>query len=197
VSASFDLARSALLVLDWQLFFVSPDSPARIPEAAAAGTEIETLVDRFLAAGRPVFATRHGHPRGESGPFLRFYGRLLFEDDPLAELAPFLAGRGGVRVIPKSTYSAFASSALSQVLGREGVESLVLAGCQTDKCVLANALAAFDSGFDVSVVREACAARSLDRRGAAFELMERSCATLASAAEISTALALGASKGPE
>lgn len=189
MSAVLELKHSALLVLDWQLFFVSPDSPACLASATAAEGNVRALVDFFLAAGRSVFATRHSHARGDTGPFLRFYGRLLYEDDPLAALAPFLKDREGIRVVPKDTYSAFVKPGLSRELEHAGVEDLILAGLQTDKCVTANALAAFDLGFRVAVAADACAARDHARHVEALGLLERSCATVASTRDILGVLA--------
>jgi nicotinamidase-related amidase len=178
------LKDSALLVLDWQLFFVSPESPAFLEEAAIAEPNVRKLAMAFLAAGRPVFATRHGHSKKDRGAFHRFYGRLLLNDDPLAGLARFLKNRKEIRILEKDTYSAFASSLLSEDLRAAGVSMVVIAGCQTDKCVMANALAAFDLGFDVVVAADACAARSRNRHRQALGLLRRSCATVASTAEI-------------
>jgi nicotinamidase-related amidase len=188
---------TALLVLDWQLFFVSPESPAWLPEAASVEGNVYALVESFRTAGREVIATRHGHARGDRGPFLEFYGRLLYEDDPLARLAPFLNNRQGVRVVAKDTYSAFARFDLGGELRAAGIGTLAIAGLQADKCVVANALAAFDLGFKVIVVSDACAARTKERRVAALELLERTCSVLATTHEICGAVSPYAIKGNE
>ena len=178
------IERSALLVLDWQTFFVSPDSPAFIPSAPLAEPNLIALVEAFLAAGRPVFATRHAHTSEDHGAFERFYGRVIRKEDPLSELAPFLKERRGIRFLVKRTYSAFASTRLAGDFRSLGVRTLVIAGTQTDKCVVANALAAFDLGFDVLVATDACAARSEERHREALRLIERSCAVLASSRDL-------------
>ena len=182
------LHNAALLVVDWQLFFVSPKSPAFLSETVRAEEAVRALVDAFLSTGRRVIATRHGHPRGECGPFLGFYGRLLYAEDPLSELALFLRERAGVRTVPKRTYSVFASSGLALELEAEGTKTLVIAGLQTDRCVAANALAAFDLGLGVVVAEDACAARTRERHLSAIGLLERSCAAIASTGQISEAL---------
>jgi len=183
-----NLSNAALLVLDWQLFFVSPESPAYLPDALGIEGNVCALVDSFLAARKRVVATRHGHARDGCGPFLEFYGKLLYEDDPLAELAPFLRDRLSIRTIRKDTYSAFASSDLAEKLKAGGVETLVIAGLQTDKCIVANALAAFDRGFRVVVAEDACVARDRERHLGALRLLERSCARVATAREIRGAI---------
>lgn len=182
------LKNAALLVVDWQLFFVSPKSPAFLSEAVEAEGAVRALVDAFLSTGRRVIATRHGHLRGDCGPFLGFYGRLLYAEDPLSELARFLGERAGIRTVPKRTYSVFASSDLARELEAEGIRALVIAGLQTDRCVAANALAAFDLGLGVVVVADACAARTRERHLGAIGLLERSCAAIASTGQIREAL---------
>ena len=178
------LGNAALLIVDWQLFFVSPSSPACLKDAALAEPNVEALVNSFLEAGMPVFATRHGHARENKGPFLNFYVRLLDRDDPMAALAPFLKEREGVCTVEKQTYSAFASSRLAGEFTARGIELVVIAGLQTDKCVLANALAAFDLGFRVIVASDACVARERGRHESALKIIERSCAAIASTREI-------------
>ncbi len=185
---ALDLRSAALLVLDWQLFFVSPESPACVRGAAGAEGNVLALVEAFARAGNGVIATRHGHPRKYEGSFLDFYGRLLDEDDPLAELAPSLRDRTGIRVVRKSTYSAFSVPDLARDLRSGRTDSLVLAGVQTDKCVAASALAAFDLGFRVAVVRNACAARTRERHEGALRLLERSCALIVTARDLCGAL---------
>ncbi len=182
------LHNAALLLVDWQLFFVSPASPAFLSEAVKAEGAVRALVDAFLSTGRRVIATRHGHPRGERGPFFDFYGRLLYSEDPLSKLALFLRERESIRTVPKRTYSVFASSDLATDLRTEGITALVLAGLQTDRCVAANALAAFDLGLSVVVAADACAARTCERHLAALRLLEWSCATIVSTGQIIEAL---------
>ena len=173
----------ALLVLDWQEFFVSPSSRGFVPAAASADRRLRSLVAAFKDAGRPVIATCHGHTAGDGGPFLNFYSKLIYMDDPLAKLAPWL-GEASPEVLWKDTYSAFQSSPLAESLISRGVKTVYIAGLQTDKCVVANALAAFDSGFDVVVVRDACATRSLARQEQALALLSRSCARVVTTAEL-------------
>jgi isochorismate hydrolase len=79
-------------------------------------------------------------------------------------------------------------SDLSRDLKAGGADSLVIAGLQTDRCVAANALAAFDLGFHVAVVKDACAARSCERHVGALRLLAKSCAFVATTRELCEAL---------
>jgi thioredoxin reductase (NADPH) len=97
----------------------------------------------------------------------------------------------------KRTYSAFASTRLAEELRTHGVRTVVIVGTQTDKCVVANALAAFDLGFDVLVATDACAARSEERHREALRLIERSCAVLASSRDLCSGVRKAGSRVPD
>ena len=51
-----NLSNAALIVLDWQLFFVSSESPAHLPDALGVEGNLCALVDFFLAARKRVVA---------------------------------------------------------------------------------------------------------------------------------------------
>src|SRR5690606_18668690 len=70
--------------------------------------------------------------------------------EPLRRLAP-------AAVVDKDTFSAFAAPGFAMALGRLGADTLVLAGVETDVCVLATALDAVDLGYRAVVVRDATA----------------------------------------
>ena len=79
-----------------------------------------------------------------------------------------LAGKGGdvLRdvmpqrgdlVLFKPDYSAFDGTALGHILDERGVTRVVLAGAATEMCVAQTGIAARASGYQVTVLRDACA----------------------------------------
>ena len=70
------------------------------------------------------------------------------------ELRPFAHPE---RLIDKPTYSAFAVPATAALLERLRPDCLILAGVETDVCVLATLLAAVDLGYPVVVAADAVA----------------------------------------
>ncbi len=52
-----------------------------------------------------------------------------------------------------------------EVLHRDGIEQLVIAGAMSHMCIDATTRAAFDLGFGCMVVEDACATRDLEFKG--------------------------------
>ncbi len=131
------LDRSALVLVDLQRIFCSAESPAYLPAFEGIRESLHELICGFRDAGRPVLATRHVHPEGESGSLIGyFFGRLLTDDDPLSRILPEFSSES-IPVFDKSSHACFAS-ALPEVLAP--CETIVLAGVQTPLCVLSTAL---------------------------------------------------------
>jgi len=83
--------------------------------------------------------------------------------EPLRRFAPPAA------VVDKETFSAFAVPAFAEALKRLGADTLVLAGVETDVCVLATALDAVDLGYRAVVVRDATASAAPEAHAAMVE----------------------------
>jgi len=70
--------------------------------------------------------------------------------------------------IRKQRYSAFYRTGLEDILRAAGTEQLYLAGVCTDICVLHSAIAAYNAGFDTSVLSDCVA--SFNEAGHAFAM---------------------------
>ena len=89
----------------------------------------------------------------------------------LRELSSFVSS---ARVFDKSGYSAFTSLQFSQYIRDAGVESMDICGFDTDACVLATALNAFDAGYRPRILAEACASSGGMRlHESGLEILER------------------------
>ncbi len=64
-------------------------------------------------------------------------------------------------VIEKHYPNSFRDTGLLEILKKEGITRLVIAGMMTHMCVDATTRAAFDFGFDCTLIHDACATRSL------------------------------------
>jgi nicotinamidase-related amidase len=178
VSASDSLeplgATTALVVVDMQRLFAE-ETDWHVP----ALREIVPAVRR-LAAHRPDAAlfTRFVTPpsvHGAGGRWRHYYGHwsnVTLDTmspamlDLVEELAPLAAPEA---VCNKATFSAFADGPLPDVLRTRQVDTLVLAGAETDVCVLATALDAVDRGYRVVVARDAVTSSSPAGHRAAIE----------------------------
>lgn len=98
-------------------------------------------------------------------------------ETPGAEDAPFAAGSDGTGIIEavapeqgetiltKHFPNAFRETELKAVLDAANVQEVVIVGAMTHMCIDATARAAFDHGYGVTVVRDACATRALSIDG--------------------------------
>ena len=170
-----DPSGSALLVIDLQNDFISPDGLlARKGLDVGPLRDIIPPVNRLVAVAREVDVlviwVRVVHMLGDSASnYLALYmksgrngdwdesGLLAREGSWGAEWDPALVARLPNEVeILKRTYNAFFGTHLDQVLRAHGIRSLVLSGCNTNVCIQTTAAEAFFRGYYVLLAREAC-----------------------------------------
>ena len=171
-------ARTALLVVDMQRDFLLPEG-----YAAQAGLDIAPLVaairpiGKLLAVGRIagllIVHTREGHlpDLSDCPPYKleRSGGPMRKSARKVRSVACWCAAKSahdfvdalrplaGEIVIDKPGYSAFAHTALQQVLTRRGIETLIITGVTTEVCVSSTLRTAVDLGYRCITVSDACA----------------------------------------
>jgi isochorismate hydrolase len=84
----FQPARSALLVLDLQSYFLDPASHAYIPSAGAILDGILQLVDEFSAHQRPIFFSQHLNTAEDAGSMSTWWKDLVTPDHPQRGIIP-------------------------------------------------------------------------------------------------------------
>ena len=193
--------RTAVLVVDMQVDFASPDGALGAfidmgvvkPALAAA----EKLVADARAAGAPVvFVGLWTTPETDSAAWnerLRRRG-----GNPDIDAALCRAGQAGSAfygpqpapgdpVVRKTRYSAFVGTDLDQRLRAMGVDTLVVAGLTTECCVDSTVRDAFDLDYHVFVAADACAAYEVDLHEASLKVMELNSAILTDTVAIADA----------
>lgn len=121
--------KSALMVIDMQNYFLSPESHAYLPAAEAIIENINHLVDLFVAKGGRVIYTRTVQEPDDKGTMLEWWSSLIL-DGPMAELDHRIKVEG--EVIAKPTYSSFYRTVLEDYL--DGIENIFISGVMTDIC---------------------------------------------------------------
>ena len=124
-------AGSAFLLLDYASYIVENFSS----DDGVAGRAAEALAGA-RAAGLPVL--------------------YVVPDGMQAQIHPLVAPAGDEAVLGKSTFSAFASTNLSERLRELRVGHLILAGVATSGTVLSTTRWAVDLGYEVTVGADAC-----------------------------------------
>ncbi len=174
-SFNFDVARTALVVIDMQRDFVEPggfgDALGNdVSLLAAIVPTVRRLLDACRGADMTIVHTREAHRpdladcppskrnRGEAklrigdpGPM----GRILVAGEPGNDILPAVAALPGEIVIDKPGKGAFYATALGEILRLKGITHLLFAGVTTEVCVQTSMREANDRGYECLVVEDA------------------------------------------
>jgi nicotinamidase-related amidase len=155
----FRPAKAALLVVDMQKVFASPEGSTFLPMSVPACERLVGLVQTCRQRGVPVIFTRHVHtnPQMDGGSMARWWNSLILEGSEEAELVDQLRPQDGERVIVKCRYSAFTGTTLDMVLRSLGVEDLIIGGVMTNLCCETTARDAFNRDFNVFLLGDGTA----------------------------------------
>lgn len=165
------MTRTALLLLDYQVALAEEGEACLAPPLAAAVRERGVLktARRVLDAARsaqiPVYHVRLAFEATyglRTNRLARFDGypanRTMLADAPEAQIVEALAPADGEPVVDKGCVDPFIGTPLRDVLAAEGVGHVVLGGIATHLVVESAARHASDSGLQVTVVEDMCAA---------------------------------------
>jgi ureidoacrylate peracid hydrolase len=194
-------SRTALLVIDMQVDFASPEGAVGaagvdLSSTRAALAAAERLVLAARAAGTPVVFVGLSTEPGLDSP--AWSERLRRRGDPQAETPLCRAGSPGAAfmgplpalgepVIAKTRYSGFFGTNLDAVLRRLGVDTLVVCGLTTECCVDCTVRDAYHLDYHVFIAVDACAAYEAGLHEAALKALELNCAILADSDRIAAA----------
>jgi nicotinamidase-related amidase len=168
--ASFDPRTTALVLIDLQNGIVAmPLQPRTGSEVLAAG---KALAEKFRAAQAPVvlvnvaFAADFADvpPSNVDQAMQRPAGGL---PPDWSKLADGLAQPSDLRVT-KRQWGAFTGTDLDLQLRRRGVRTIVIGGIATNFGVESTVRFAWELGYDVAVVEDACAGTAADLHEMAF-----------------------------
>lgn len=171
-------SRPALIVVDEQRRHLDPDIAYHPVTPAADATRVLTRTAAALAAARqagiPVVHVmtysrppHQGRLLDNQNPFWNRQGVIPgsgvrrqtsrnLEGSPYAEIMPEVAPRDGEPCVVKRRYSGFYSTDLEMILRGLAVDAVVLAGVNTNNCVLGTAFDAHARDYAVFVLSDAC-----------------------------------------
>lgn len=145
-------AETALVLVDIQNDYF-PGGAMELAGPVAAAGRAALALGLFRRAGGTVVHVRHEAARPGATFFL--------PGTPGADIHPLLAPIPGEAVVTKAYPNSFRDTPLLEILRERRVDRLAIAGMMTHMCVDATARAAFDLGFAVTVLADACATRDL------------------------------------
>jgi maleamate amidohydrolase len=156
--------RPALLVIDMNLGFTSPDSPLHC-ELGAAVSAIEQLLGAARAKDVPVVYTTVSYGEGEKTVAKAFIDKVpilltLAEGSVFTEIDPRIAPLPHEPVLNKLFASAFFGTSLQSLLAAHGCDSVLVTGASTSGCVRATAVDVLQNGYRLVIPREAVGDRN-------------------------------------
>ncbi|QDA31544.1 isochorismatase family protein [Thermococcus indicus] len=137
--------KSAVLAIDLQRYFLTPESRAFLPSAPRFVPGLVEFYREVEKLGVPLIFTRHSH---QDDIMTRWWGGDMPKNDPLNELLEEFKPFAGT-VIEKRTYDAFHGTNLEGKLRKLGIETVVITGVMTHLCCETTAREAFVRGFNV------------------------------------------------
>ena len=170
---AIDPARTALIVVDMQNYFVAPGYPFETPVAREIVPHVNRLADGLRSAGGSVVWIENVAPDSSAADWPS-YARRQSENhwktrdeflQPGHEgfaLWPELSPQADDLRVQKTRFSAFieGASELENILRARAIDTLLITGVATNICCESTARDAMMRGFDVIMVIDACAAPS-------------------------------------
>lgn len=175
----------ALVIVDVQVDFC-PGGALPIPDGDAVVPVVNGWIEAAARAGSPVYFSRDWHPEGH--PSFRERGGQwpvhCVQDSPGAALHPGVRRPARARLVTKGTrfdrdqYSAFDETGLADVLRRDGVARVFVAGLAQDVCVRATVLDAIAHGFETCLILAGTRPVTVEGGHAALDEMRRASARI-------------------
>ena len=172
VFETIDPARTALVVIDLQNFFMEPGQAVEVPAARGIVPNVNRLARACRAAGATVIWVQMTQNPGELDNWSVFYRHVLTKEQANNEIARLSPGDHGHALwpgldvepgdlkVPKKRFSAFiqGSSNLEQIVRAKGIDTLIITGTTTTTCCQTTALDAMQLNFKIVFMADATAA---------------------------------------
>lgn len=169
--------KAVLLVVDAQKAYTDPNEilakkivKSTTVDLDEVSRKLPSFIERARAAGIPVVWTRMTEDPNFMSPNYKkkmeiedappistpgtrgfeYIGEGLDETDPRSKIKPL----EGEKEVIKRTYSAFNKTDLNEHLQKMGINTVVIVGAYTSRCVWSTVASAADDGYNVFIVRD-------------------------------------------
>jgi len=146
----------ALLLIDIQNDYF-PGGDMELVGIDQASSRAAELLGMFRDKGGPLVHVKHVFA-DPAAPFFR-------AGSPGIEIHSSVAPLEGEAVVTKANVNAFLETELKEILDRQGVDELVIAGAMSHMCIEGTSRAAADLGYKCQVIHDACATRDQEFNG--------------------------------
>lgn len=148
--------QQALLLIDIQNDYF-PGGSMELVNMPDAADNAARVLDWFRTNLRPIFHIQHIAKKAGATFFL--------PDTEGVKINDAVAPRAGEVLVQKHFPNSFRGTLLLDRLQHLEIDHLVICGAMSHMCVDATTRAAFDHGFDCTVIADACATRNLSFQG--------------------------------
>jgi nicotinamidase-related amidase len=156
---------SALVVIDMQRQFTTPDGPFLVPDADGVVERVRAAVDAARTNGTPViWIMQHVRPGVGGGRTSRRYNEPNIHRGVMAELDDRLEFGDDI-VVFKHRQSGFYGTDLESILRSLDVDTVIMAGVTTNVCVLATGIDAGARDFGVVLATDLTASLPVRKDG--------------------------------
>ncbi len=193
------MERSALLVIDMQRGFLSPESPLFIEGAPGTVPACAAVIAACRSRGIPIIFVTRSYRADGSDVELPRRAAWLAGGKPLSpgcteEISDAMPEEFGGDprdyTIHKPRYSAFFRTELDLLLRRLAITRLLLAGTTTPNCIRTTCYDALSLDYSVSVLSDCTSSRTAAIQEANLQDMARAGAEILSSGELLRELAL-------
>ena len=144
--------KHALILVDIQNDYF-PGGKMELVGIEAAAQKAQLVLNQFRTQNQPIFHIQHIAIQPGATFFL--------PDTKGVETHASVAPLKNERIIQKHFPSAFRDTPLLDELKEGNIDSLVICGAMSHMCIDTTVRAAFDLGFNCTVISDACATRAL------------------------------------
>jgi nicotinamidase-related amidase len=167
--------KQGLILIDIQNdYFVGGNMELVAMEQAAK--KAEDLLAMFRDENLPIFHVQHLSAK----PGATFF----IPETNGAEINESVAPLADETVVQKHFPNSFRETTLLDNIEDEGIRNIVICGAMSHMCIDATTRAAFDLGFNCTVVEDACATRNLEYKGQIVESKNVHAAFMAALASV-------------
>lgn len=186
--------RAALVLVDLQADYL--DAPTLEPAREVVVARAADLLTRARRAGAPIVHvhTEVQHMGANAMPHRRAQPKCVAGTpgaEPPSELAPL----PDEARFTKQFYSPFSNPSFGPWLIAQGIDTVVIAGAYTHACVRQTAVDAYERGYRVVIVEDACASSEPEHATASLDWMSARFVTRLTAAEAAASLAADRGSG--